>query len=252
MTDTSNLPTSGKYLCYTVLYTMVMKRKINIKKPVVRGKLVDADRIKDLLNWYSGDLTTKGAYAKIRKHMKKKYDADASLAASDMPTRFGHICALLDDKKVKLPEDIQKFYDEQVEIILQKIKDNPPPVREKPKVNIQDRLRQKADIAIAELEEQVDDMFMSDFQEKPSPLPILVKYQLKPMHLKFVVEWANEAMEDWVEALEPEDPQIKEGYAHTTKTKKKRMIAYYESVKECCEKIKSLTKKKSSVKIKIR
>ena len=201
MTDISNLPTSGKYLCYSVLYTMVMKRKIKIKKPVVRGKLVDEDRIKDLLNWYSGDLTTKGAYAKIRKHIKKKYDADASLAASDMPTRFGHICALLDDKKVKLPEDIQKFYDEQVEIILQKIKDNPPPVREKPKVNIQDRLRQKA---------------------------------------------------DWVEALEPEDPQIKEGYAHTTKTKKKRMIAYYESVKECCEKIKSLTKKKSSVKIKIR
>ena len=136
--------------------------------------------------------------------------------------------------------------------MVQKIKDNPPPVKEKPKVNIQDRLRQKADIAIADLEEQVDDIFMSDFQEKPSPLPILVKYQLKPMHLKFVIEWANEAMEDWVEALEPDDPQIKEAYEHTTKTKKKKMIAYYESVKECCEKIKSLTKKKSSVKIKIR
>ena len=72
------------------------------------------------------------------------------------------------------------------------------------------------------------------------------------MHLKFVIEWANEAMEDWVEALQPKDPQIKEAYNHTTKTKKKKMIAYYESVKESCEKIKSLTKKKSSVKIKIR
>ena len=80
----------------------------------------------------------------------------------------------------------------------------------------------------------------------------LVKYQLKPMHLRFVIKWANEELEDWVESLESDDPQLKEAYAHTTKTKKKKMIAYFNSVKECCEKIKSLTKKKSSVRIKIR
>jgi len=72
------------------------------------------------------------------------------------------------------------------------------------------------------------------------------------MHLRFVIKWADEELEEWVESLESEDPQLKEGYAHTTKTKKKKMIAYFNSVKECCEKIKSLTKKKSSVRIKIR
>ena len=195
MTDTSNLPTSGKYLCYSVLYIMVMKRKIKIKKPVIRGKLVDEDRIKDLLNWYSGDLTTKGAYAKIRKHIKKKYDADASLAASDMPTRFGHICALLDDKKVKLPEDIQKFYDEQVEIILQKIKDNC--CKGKTKVNIQDRGCQKADMALLGMKNKLMICLCQTFR-KNAALAILVKYQLKRTH-EFVVEWANEGMEDWVE-----------------------------------------------------
>jgi len=216
------------------------------------AKLTDEKRIRNLLQLYELDLTTKGSYAKIRKHIKKKYKANASEQASTMPKRFGLICALIDEHKPVLPEDLQTYYDERVSEILQKIKDNPPVEKEKPKINIQDRLRQKADIAIADLEEQVDDMFMSDFQEKPSPLAILVKYQLKPMHLRFVIEWANEAMEDWVEALEPEDPQIKEAYDHITKTKKKRMIAYYESVKQSCEKIKSLTKKKSSVKIKIR
>ena len=216
------------------------------------AKLTDEKRIRNLLQLYELDLTTKGSYAKIRKHIIKKHKVNASEQASTMPKRFGLICALLDEHKAVLPEDLQTYYDKMVSEILQKIKDNPPDENEKPKVNIQDRLREKADLAIVELEEQVDEIMLSDFQEKPSPMASLVKYQLKPMHLRFVIKWANEELEDWVESLESDDPQLKEAYAHTTKTKKKKMIAYFNSVKECCEKIKSLTKKKSSVRIKIR
>ncbi len=216
------------------------------------AKLTDEKRIKNLLQMYELDLTTKGSYAKIRKHIKRKYKANASEQASTMPKKFGMVCALIDEHKAVLPEDLQIYYDKMVSEILQKIKDNPPVENEKPRVNIQDRLREKADLAIVELEEQVDEIMISDFQEKPSPMASLVKYQLKPMHLRFVVKWADESMEEWVESLESDDPQLKEGYSHTTRTKRKRMIAYFNSVKECCEKIKSLTKKKSSVRIKIR
>ncbi len=216
------------------------------------AKLTDEKRIKNLLQMYELDLTTKGSYAKIRKHIKRKYKANASEQASTMPKKFGMVCALIDEHKAVLPEDLQIYYDKMVSEILQKIKDNPPVENEKPRVNIRDRLREKADLAIVELEEQVDEIMLSDFQEKPSPMASLVKYQLKPMHLRFVVKWADESMEEWVESLESDDPQLKEGYSHTTRTKRKRMIAYFNSVKECCEKIKSLTKKKSSVRIKIR
>jgi len=216
------------------------------------AKLTDEKRIRNLLQVYELNLSTKGSYAKIRKHLKKKYKADASEQASTMIPKFGHVCALLDEhKKIKLPEDIQVFYDEKVSEILQKIKDNPPPVREKPKVKIQDRLREKADKCISELEEQFDDIMLSDFKDKPSPMATIVKHQFKPMHLRFIIKWADDESKEWIESLDSDDPQMKEAYGHFTITKRKKMIAYFNSVKECCEKIKSLTKKKSSVRIKI-
>ena len=100
------------------------------------AKLTDEKRIRNLLQLYELDLTTKGSYAKIRKHIKKKYKANASEQASSMPKRFGLICALLDEHKAVLPEDLQTYYDERVSEILQKIKDNPPDENEKPRVAV--------------------------------------------------------------------------------------------------------------------
>ena len=54
--------------------------------------------------------------------MKKKHKANASEQPSSMPKRFGLICALLDEHKAVLPEDLQTYYDEKVSEIYKRSK----------------------------------------------------------------------------------------------------------------------------------
>tara|TARA_R100001129_G_scaffold164438_2_gene130635 strand:- start:1169 stop:1831 length:663 start_codon:yes stop_codon:yes gene_type:complete len=203
----------------------------------------------NLLNWYMGQHTVKAAHRQIIRHMKKNYKVNASEQAKTAPTRFGYICMMLSDK-VELSESIKEFYDENVKILLQKIKDNPVAEPDKPKITIQDRLSMKADECIGELEYQVDELMISDFKSKPSPLELLKKFGMKPMHTRFIKKWAEAEKEEWEKASSGEDKELTKAYGLPI-SKLKKMVAYYNSVIDDCSKVKSLTNKKRGVKIKI-
>ena len=218
----------------------------SIVKPKSQSKL-DDKKADQLLSWYSTEKSSKFAFNRIKGHMKKKYKVDASEQAKTMPPRFGYICCMLEDKK-ELPDSWQKYYDSNVNELLQKIKDNPILEPEKPKITIQDRLRMKADDCIGELEGQVDDIMNSDFKVKPSALEVFKKFGMKFMHIRFIKKWAENEKEEWEEALSGEDVILTEAYG-LPKSKLKKMVDYYNSVIEDCSKIKSLTIKKTNVKV---
>tara|TARA_B100001778_G_C18580958_1_gene627402 strand:+ start:1276 stop:1944 length:669 start_codon:yes stop_codon:yes gene_type:complete len=221
---------------------------MNKTKRQTSDKVIEK-KIDNLLSWYTGQKTAKAAQRQTIRHMKKKYKANASEQFKAVPIKFGYICMMLDDK-IELSKNLKEFYDENVKILLQLIKDNPVVESDKPKITIQDRLSMKADECIAELEYQVDEVMNSDFKSKPSPLEILKKFNMKPVHTRFIKKWAEIEKEEWEKASTGEDKDLTEAYGRP-KSKLKKMVAYYNSVIDDCSKVKSLTNKKRGVKIKI-
>lgn len=225
-----------------------MSLNMNKTKRQTSDKVTEK-KLDNLLNWYMGQKSAKAAQRQIIRHMKKKHRVNASEQAKAIPVRFGYICIMLDDK-IELSESLKEFYDENVKTLIQLIKDNPVAEPDKPKITIQDRLSMKADECIAELEYQVDEVMNSDFKAKPSPLEILKKFNMKPVHTRFIKKWAEIEKEEWEKASTGEDKDLTEAYG-STKSKLKKMVAYYNSVIDDCSKVKSLTNKKQGVKIKI-
>lgn len=206
-------------------------------EPKFSVELSAIDMIKTL-SWYSQNKDTKDAAKWAAEYFKKKLKLDVSSVIKEFPSTFGFVCRIvLNGGQLNIKD--QLWFDDMIVKVKARLNE-PEVIEEKPKaivINIQDRIRAKADDAIAELEGQIDDMITSGFSANSQPYAVFHTMQTKDAHTKFIVEWAKGKRIEFDEVLNTDDKELKEAYSNFTKPQLKKMVAYFDQVILDCQKI---------------
>lgn len=206
-------------------------------EPKFSVELSSIDMIKTL-SWYSQNKDTKDAVKWATEYFKKKQKLDVSSVIKRYPSTFGFICRIILNGGQLCIKD-QVWFDDMIKDVKSKLKE-PVVVEEKPKavvINIQDRIRAKADDCIAELEGQVDDLVTSGFSANSQPYAVFHTLEIKDAQTKYIVEWAKSKRIEFDEVMNTDDKELKEAYSNFTKPQLKKMIAYFDQVILDCQRI---------------
>ena len=207
-------------------------------EPKFSVELSPIDVIKTL-SWYSQNKDTKDAYKYASEYFKKKHKLDVSNVIKQFSPTFGWICRIVTNGGLLNVKD-QVWFDNEVNKVKGALKGLKTVVEDKPKavvINIQERIRAKADDCIAELEGQVDDLVESGFSANSQPYAVFHTLQIKDAQTKYIVEWAKSKRIEFDEVMNTDDKELKEAYSNFTKPQLKKMIAYFDQVILDCQKI---------------
>ena len=190
------------------------------------------------LSWYSQNKDTKDAHKWASEYFKKKLKLDVSSVIKNFPSTFGFVCRIiLNGGQLGVKDQI--WFDDMIKKVKAKLNE-PEIVEEKPKavvINIQDRIRAKADDTIAGLESQVDDIINSGFTANSQPYAVFHTLNVKDAQTKYIVEWAKAKRIEFDDVLNTDDKELKEAYSNFTKPQLKKMIAYFDQVILDCQRV---------------
>lgn len=183
------------------------------------------------LNWYTQNKDTRDAMKYANDYLKKSYKLNAEDVLKNFPVTFGFVCRILSNGGI-LNEEGQNWFND----MLAKIKEEMEKPKElvivddKPVVNIQDRIKEKASECIGELEGLLDDYILSDFTKKIMPYGTMHTMNIKGVHTNRILDHWKRIRADYDMALTSEDEQIKEGYSCYTKNELKKIIGFCDAV----------------------
>jgi hypothetical protein len=206
-------------------------------EPKFAVELSQLDLMKTL-SWYSQNKDTKDAHKWATEYFKKKLKLDVSSIIKGYPSTFGFVCRIVLNGGQLCIKD-QVWFDDMIKSIKLKL-DEPIDIEEKPKatvINIQERIRAKADECIAELEGQLDDIIASSFSANSQPYAVFHTLNIKDAQTKYIVEWAKSKRVEFDEVLNTDDKELKEAYSNFTKPQLKKMVAYFDQVIVDCQRI---------------
>jgi len=206
-------------------------------EPKFAVELSPVDMIKTL-SWYSQNKDTRDAHKWAIEYFKKKLKLDVSSVIKNYPSTFGFVCRIVLNGGQLCVKD-QIWFDDMIEKIKNKLNE-PVVVEEKPKavvINIQERIRAKADDCIAELEGQIDDLIASGFSANSQPYAVFHTMGIKDAQTKFIAEWAKSKRIEFDDAMNTDDKELKEAYSNFTKPQRKKMVAYFDQVILDCQKV---------------
>ena len=104
-------------------------------------------------------------------------------------------------------------------------------------ISIQDRIREKSQECIGELEGQLDDYIASDYKIDASPYGIMHTMNIKSVHVSRIVDVFKRRRIEFDAVLNTDDKELKEAYSNFTKPQLKKMIAYFDQVILDCQKV---------------
>ena len=212
------------------------------KEPKFSGVINDSE-LGSTLSWYSQNKKSKDSQKYANDFIKKKLKLDASSVVKTKPPQFGFICRIVTNGGV-LSEERQKWFDEQVELIreeIAKVQTNIVIEKVKKGPSIQDRIREKANECIGELEGQIDILIDSKFTANVMPFAVMHTLAIKDGQTKFIVDWIKTKRNEFDEVLNTDDKELKEGYSNFSKTEVKKIIAYCDQVILDCQKVSAIT-----------
>ena len=208
------------------------------QEPKFLGEVTEKD-LGIALSWYSINRKAKDSQKYASAYFKKVHKLDILPVIKTKPTQFGFVCRILTNGGVLSPER-KEWFDGQVEelkkeLVKAKAKVKTEQFIEVVKVNIQDRIREKAIECIGELEGQIDDIIIKS--ESPQPYAVMHTLGIKGVHTRAILEWSREKRAEFEEVLTTDDSQLKEGYSNFKKTDLKKIIAYCDQVILDCNKV---------------
>jgi len=207
-------------------------------EPKFSVELTPTEMIKTL-SWYSQNKDKKDAFKWACEYFKKVHKLDASSVLKDKISTFGFVCRIVTNGGILCTKD-QIWFDDEIEKIKRDLK---KPVTQTvvttlaPIINIQERIRDKANECIAELEVQVDDFILSGCSSNVSPYGIFHTMNIKDAQTKYIVDWAKNKRIEFDDVLNTDDALVKEGYSNFTKPQLKKIIGYFDQVILDCQRI---------------
>ena len=191
------------------------------------------------LNWYSQNRTSKDAEKYITDYFKKKLKIDIGALAKDCNTTLCYLCRIVFNGGM-LDVKNQIWFDNEIKQIENKLKiKKVKVVEEKPTnvVSIQDRIREKSQECIGELEGQLDDYIASDYKIDASPYGVMHTMNIKSVHVNRIVEVFKRRRIEFDNVLNTDDKELKEAYGNFTKPQLKKVVAWCDQVILDCQKV---------------
>lgn len=97
---------------------------------------------------------------------------------------------------------------------------------------IQDRLRERAQECMGEIEGCYDDFILGGFKEEPATIGLLTQYNIQPAQIKLFQDQANRHCKQLEEVIAGKDSQLVEGYKNYGKRELKAMLGFWQKVQE--------------------
>jgi hypothetical protein len=215
-------------------------------EPKFSVELSAIDMIKTL-SWYSQNKDSKDAYKYACDYFKKFHKLDVSSSIKSRSPTFGFVCRIVYNGGILSTKD-QIWFDKEVQKVKDDLQNNfslqsNTVVVKTNVISIQDRIRDKANECIAELESQVDDFILSGCSANVSPYGIFNTLNIKDAQTKYIVEWAKSKRVEFDDVLNTDDSLTKEGYSNFTKPQLKKLIGYFDQVILDCQKLSGIAVK---------
>ena len=209
-------------------------------EPKFTVELSMLDLIKTL-TWYNQNKASKDAEKYANDYFKKKFKLDASSIIRTKESTFGFVCRIVSNGGILNSKD-QQWLDDEIAVIKERLKKKPKTVVVStnpliPVVSIQERIRDKANDCISELEGQVDEIILSKFKTIGAPYGIMHTLSIKDAQTKYIIDWAKLKRNEFDEVLNSDDVDLKEGYSNFSKSEIKKMVVYFDQVILDCGKV---------------
>lgn len=217
---------------------------VNVKymgeEPELKGLITDS-QLGKALNWYNAMTTVTECKEYTRDYLKSvKRDSEAKqiMKVSDQlfPSTIGSLSRLM-SRGCTLPDSSMVFFETKLKNSLTRVVEIDKPDVVVEKVSIQDRMKERTNDIIGDIEEIIDSGAAFSLYEH------LQKNQIPAMYASKIVEHYRPWLEELCEAHQGECDQLKEAYKHLTKKQLEARVLFINSIIEDAERYGDVTKK---------
>jgi len=217
---------------------------VNVKymgeEPELKGLITDS-QLGKALNWYNAMTTVTECKEYTRDYLKSvKRDSEAKqiMKVSDQlfPSTIGSLSRLM-SRGCTLPDSSMVFFETKLKNSLTRVVEINKPEVVVEKVSIQDRMKERTNDIIGDIEEIIDSGAVFSLYEH------LQKNQIPAMYASKIVEHYRPWLEELCEAHQGECDQLKEAYKHLTKKQLEARVLFINSIIEDAERYGDVTKK---------
>ena len=205
-------------------------------KPLTRAQYGSA------LNWYNYMCDNNDAREYIDTYLKangRTAEAKMIKRVNDtwFPTTVAWVCRMLTRGYV-LPGNPKEYIDQRLaEIASKASKEEPKEEKVTPIISIQDRIRERSQDIIGEIESMIDS------GEEFSLYDWLKAKEIPATYCSLIIAKYNPWLAELIEALEGQDEQLKEAYKHLTKKQLRDRIEWFDKMLDDAERYGNVAKK---------
>lgn len=214
-------------------------------EPIFNGKVSDLDYSK-ALTWYNYMATDDEARTYLGDYLRKNNRAlEAKKLAKVSDVWYPKIAAWIArmiSRGAEVSDSSMIFFEKSIKQSLQKVKnfsEDEAPVKKV--VDVQQKIRDRADEILSEIEGMIDDGLEFDLYEW------LKKKEVPSVYVSSIIAKYQPWLADLIGAYEGEDEQLVEGYSYLSKKELKERILYFNKILEDAERYGSNEKKVRAV-----
>lgn len=198
-------------------------------EPVVKDKqLTESDMIQSL-NWYSSNREAKDAEKYLLAFIKKNKFKISSRVVERQPKTFGFLCRMKLNGAI-FTEKQNNAFQTYLGTMLNAVSFDDSVAKPKVNVvNIQERMAEKINEIVGELEGSIDDYIVSEFKTEPSPYAIM-QDRVKGAYVNKITEVFKKRRQEFDEVLTTDDADLKEGYSNFSKSELKKLVTYCDRI----------------------
>jgi len=204
-----------------------------IPEPIWEGEQVCSKFVLiETLTWYSENKSEKDARAYLLSYLSPKLSKEQKQAAQFLNAMWyqteGFVARCL-SRGAKIPENsfqtfhdgVQKFIARLDAIVIERNLTVPVSAEPEPTnvISIQERVQNKVDYYIMELEGKFDDVWHRGSKEEFVPYTWMMENGVKPMHATKIAEYFRERAKNWITNIDARktDEYVKESYPRSAK-----------------------------------
>lgn len=201
-------------------------------KAQMDGKMLDA------FNWYNRSTDYKKAIGWVQEFIGRNprraqwSNALKNVSPGDVPQSVGYLCRMGRMGFVLRPYHLKHIIKVMRSLMYKQAsrKQEEPKVEEKPiaKFNIQDRLNEKFQEAMGELEGRFDSFIADGCKGQPDAIAVLTGMNIHVQKIKDAISLYEQKIEYWREVIAGKDSQLVEAHINLGKRELKAIIAWHE------------------------